>query len=207
MPVVKRYLAAFFFFSMGVQTVMLAAAEFAGKEIKKNVDGEWVPIGDAEMIIIILIIQLVAIAGAMLMARLSMKLGNLTVLMVTVVIWVCICITAYYTRTDIQFYFLAALVGLVMGGIQSMSRSTFSKMMPETKDTASYFSFYNMAEKLAIVIGLFSFGFIEHMTGNMRNSIFALAGFFIIGLLLLVYTEWTRRKEGMDNHFFKTHKP
>ncbi len=207
MPVVKRYLAAFFFFSMGVQTVMLAAAEFAGKEIKKNVAGEWVPIGDTEMIIIILIIQLVAIAGAMLMARLSMKLGNLIVLMMTVLLWIIICITAYFTRTDVQFYFLAALVGLVMGGIQSMSRSTFSKMMPETKDTASYFSFYNMAEKLAIVIGLFSFGFIEHMTGNMRNSIFALAGFFIIGLILLIYTEWTRKKEGMDNHFFKSTPP
>jgi UMF1 family MFS transporter len=203
MPILKRYLAAFFFYSMGVQTVMLAAAEFAGKEIKKNVDGAMVPLGDTEMIIIILIIQLVAIAGAMLMARLSIWIGNLRVLMLTVVIWIGICVTAYFTRTDTQFYFLAALVGLVMGGIQAMSRSTFSKMMPATEDTASYFSFFTMAERLAIVFGLFTFGFIEHMTGNMRNSIFALAGFFIIGLILLIYTEWTRNKIGVDNHFFK----
>lgn len=206
MPILKRYLAAFFFYSMGVQTVMLAAAEFAGKEIKKNVDGAMVPLGDTEMIIIILIIQLVAIAGAMLMARLSIWIGNLRVLMLTVLIWIGICITAYYTRTDTQFYFLAALVGLVMGGIQSMSRSTFSKMMPATKDTASYFSFFTMAERLAIVFGLFTFGFIEHMTGNMRNSIFALAIFFLAGLLLLILTEWTRKKEGIDAHILKPHQ-
>ena len=139
------------------------------------------------------------------MARLSIWIGNLRVLMLTVLIWIGICITAYYTRTDTQFYFLAALVGLVMGGIQSMSRSTFSKMMPATKDTASYFSFFTMAERLAIVFGLFTFGFIEHMTGNMRNSIFALAIFFLAGLLLLMLTEWTRRKEGIDAHILKAH--
>jgi UMF1 family MFS transporter len=205
MPILKRYLAAFFFYSMGVQTVMLAAAEFAGKEITKEVAGVKVPLGDTEMITIILIIQLVAIAGAMLMARLSIWIGNLWVLMLTVVIWIGICIAAYYTTTDIQFYGLAALVGLVMGGIQSMSRSTFSKMMPTTKDTASYFSFFTMAERLAIVFGLFSFGFIEHMTGNMRNSIFVLAIFFLVGLFLLILTEWTRKKGGIDAHVLKPH--
>lgn len=203
MPILKRYLAAFFFYSMGVQTVMLAAAEFAGKEIKTEVDGVMIPLGDVEMITIILIIQLVAIAGAMLMARLSLWIGNLRVLMLTVLIWIGVCIAAYYTRTDTQFYFLAALVGLVMGGIQSMSRSTFSKMMPATKDTASYFSFFTMAERLAIVIGLFTFGFIEHMTGNMRNSIFVLGIFFLAGLVLLMLTEWTRKKEGIDAHHLK----
>jgi UMF1 family MFS transporter len=85
-----------------------------------------------------------------------------------------------------QFYILAVLVGLVMGGIQSLSRSTYSKLIPEnTPDTASFFSFYDVSEKIAIVIGLFSFGYIEEITGNMRNSALTLSAFFLIGLLLL----------------------
>jgi UMF1 family MFS transporter len=184
LPLLKVYLLAFFFYSMGVQTVMLAAAEFAVKEIKQEVDGQMVNLGTGELITIILIIQLVAIAGATLMAGLSKYMGNVKVLLLTVLLWIGICAAAYVTYTATQFYLLAALVGLVMGGIQSMSRSTYSKIMPVTKDTASYFSFYNVAEKIAMSLGLFSFGLIEHLTGNMRNSIFALAVFFIIGFQL-----------------------
>jgi UMF1 family MFS transporter len=190
-PLLKRFLLSFFFYSMGVQTIMLAAELFAAKEIKKEVDGVWVGLDTAELIIIILLIQLIAIVGANLMARLSAVIGNIKVLMLTVGLWIGICMAAYFTYTAIPFYILAAVVGLVMGGIQSMSRSTFSKMMPETRDTASFFSFYNFVERIAIVIGLFSFGFIEEVTGSMRNSVFALAGFFVIGLILLA---WTNRR-------------
>lgn len=190
-PLLKRFLLSFFFYSMGVQTIMLAAELFAAKEIKKEVDGVWVGLDTAELIIIILLIQLIAIVGANLMARLSAVIGNIKVLMLTVGLWIGICMAAYITYTAIPFYILAAVVGLVMGGIQSMSRSTFSKMMPETRDTASFFSFYNFVERIAIVIGLFSFGFIEEVTGSMRNSVFALAGFFVIGLILLA---WTNRR-------------
>ena len=200
LPMIKMYLAAFFFYSMGVQTVMLAAAEFAVKEIKKDVNGVMVPLGDSELVTVVLIIQLVAIVGAVWMARLSNRLGNLKVLMITVSLWIGICTAAFYTRTDVQFYLLAAVVGLVMGGIQSMSRSTFAKMMPHTEDTASFFSFYNVSEKLGMSIGLFSFGLIEHVTGSMRNSIFALAGFFIAGLVLLVFTDRIRKQDGIDHH-------
>jgi UMF1 family MFS transporter len=188
MPVLKVYLLAFFFYSMGVMTVMLAAAEFAVKEIKMEVNGEWVNLGQTQLITIIILIQLVAVGGAILMARLSKIIGNIKVLILTVSLWIGICIAAYYTETANQFYLIAALVGLVMGGIQSMSRSTFSKMMPPTKDTASYFSFYNVAEKLAMALGLFSFGLIEHLTGNMRNSVFGLGIFFLIGLFFLLIT-------------------
>lgn len=188
MPLLKTFLAAFFFYSMGVQTVMLAAAEFGKKEIYKEVDGIKVPMETQDLIITILLIQLVAIAGAMLMARLSKAIGNIKVLMITVLLWIGICITAYYTQTATQFYLLAVMVGLVMGGIQSISRSTYSKLMPETKDTASFFSFYDVTEKIAIVIGMFSFGFIEHITGSMRNSIFALTAFFAVGFLFLIWT-------------------
>jgi len=188
LPTLKIFLWAFFFFSMGVQTVMLAAAEFAIKEITMTVDGVQVNLGQEQLIMIVVIIQLVAIVGAIMMSRLSRYIGNIRVLMLTVLLWIAICFAAYYTHTDKQFYILAAIVGLVMGGIQSMSRSTYSKMMPETKDTASFFGFYNVAEKLAMAIGIFSFGLIEDVTGSMRNAIFALALFFLIGFILLFIT-------------------
>jgi UMF1 family MFS transporter len=177
MPVLKSYLGAFFFYSMGVQTVMLAATLFGKKEIKLQTP---------QLIATILVIQLVAIAGAILMSRLSERFGNLKVLLFVVFIWIGVCIAAYFTTTAIEFYIVAAVVGLIMGGIQSLSRSTYSKLMPATHDTASFFSFYDVTEKLAIVIGMFSFGFIEQVTGSMRNSIISLIGFFAIGALILM---------------------
>lgn len=176
MPVLRTYLAAFFFYSMGVQTVMLAAAAFGAKELGLET---------SQLITTILIIQLVAIGGAYTMARLSERFGNLNVLIGVVLIWIGICIYAYFITTVVQFYIIATFVGLVMGGIQSLSRSTYSKLMPETKDTTSFFSFYDVTEKLAIVIGLFSFGFIEHITGSMRKSVLAVLVFFVIGGIIL----------------------
>ncbi len=177
MPVLKRYLSAFFFYSMGVQTVMLVATGFAAKVLH---------LADAELIATILIIQLVAIAGAALMSRLSSIYGNIKVLMGVVLIWIGVCIAAYLTQNKVQFYILAVVVGMVMGGIQSLSRSTYSKYLPQNiVDTAAYFSFYDVTEKLAIVIGLFTFGFVESLTNNMRNSALVLTIFFIVGLVLL----------------------
>ncbi|HTM65798.1 MAG TPA: MFS transporter [Flavipsychrobacter sp.] len=176
LAVLRTYLGAFFFYSMGVQTVMLAATIFGSKELK---------LGTSELISTILIIQLVAIAGAYIMAKLSQKFGNLKVLLLVVFIWILVCIYAYFITSAMQFYIVATVVGLVMGGIQSLSRSTYAKLMPATKDTASFFSFYDVTEKIAIVIGMFSFGFIEEVTGSMRNSILALISFFVIGIVIL----------------------
>ncbi len=186
MPRLKYFLLAFFFYSMGVQTIMLAAAGFAEKTLK---------LGTAKLIAIILIIQLVAIPGSMLMSYLSTKIGNVRVLIFVVVIWVGVCVGGYYVENEYQFYALAALVGLVMGGIQSLSRSTYSKFLPsDTNDTTSFFSFYDVTEKLAIVIGLFSFAYIEEITENIRYSIIALAGFFILGLLVLIFLQKIEKK-------------
>jgi UMF1 family MFS transporter len=184
MPVLKRFLRGFFFYSMGVQTVMLAATMFGSKMLGLN---------ETKLIITVVIIQLVAIIGAWGMSRLSAVYGNLKVLMGVVILWIIICIAAYYTAVlkengvDPEYYFygLAVAVGLVMGGIQSLSRSTYSKLMPETKDTASYFSYYDLTEKIAIVIGIFSFGFIEEKTGSMKTSVLSLIVFFVIGLIWL----------------------
>lgn len=178
-PVLKRFLRSFFFYSMGVQTVMYAAAIFGEKELHLE---------SSQLIITVLLIQLVAIGGAWIMARLSEKMGNLPVLMMSVLFWIGICAGAYFIHTAGQFYVIAVCVGFVMGGIQSLSRSTYSKLMPATDDTASYFSYYDVCEKLSIVIGTGMFGYIEALTGSMRNSIIFLIVFFISGFVLLVFT-------------------
>ncbi len=185
MPVLKRFLVSFLFYSMGVQTVMLVAIDFGIKELQ---------LPDTNLIITAVIIQVVAIAGAIGMSRLSAQWGNFQVLMLTVALWICLCIGGYFMQTEMHFYILAALVGLVMGGVQSLSRSTYAKLMPPTKDTASFFSFYDITEKFAIVIGLFAFGFIEGATGSMRNSILALVVFFVIGFILLWFTIQTSKR-------------
>jgi UMF1 family MFS transporter len=247
LAVLKRYLRGFFFYSMGVQTVMMAATLFGSKLLGLE---------DTQLIITVVLIQLVAIVGAVWMSRLSARYGNIRVLMGVVVFWIIICVAAFSTagmaehlkpfhdriselkqqkedltarksaavagitdpnarqatmatfdpedarvegelsrwRHDLaphqepieySFYALALAVGLVMGGIQSLSRSTYSKLMPETKDTASYFSYYDLTEKVAIVIGMFSFGFIEEMTGSMKNSLVFLILFFVLGFIWL----------------------
>ncbi len=244
MAVLKRYLRGFFFYSMGVQTVMMAATLFGSKLLGLE---------DTKLIVTIVLIQLIAIVGAVWMSRLSARYGNLRVLMGVIVLWICICVSAYKTagmaahlkpfhekiaalqqqkedllarqgqmtaldfdrqdamveaelsrwRLDLaphqepieySFYALALAVGLVMGGIQSLSRSTYSKLMPETKDTASYFSYYDLTEKIAIVIGMFSFGFIEEMTGSMKNSLVFLIVFFVIGLIWLYSAQLKQNK-------------
>jgi len=179
MPVLWLFLCAFFFYNMGVQTVMLIATNFGKEELALDT---------TVLIATVVIIQLVAIIGAFTMSRLSEKFGNCRVLMDVVLLWIVVCVYAYFFLTNKwQFFGVAAVVGLVMGGIQSLSRSTYSKLMPVTKDTASFFSFYDVTEKIAIVVGMFSFGFITQMTGSMRNSILALITFFVLGLVILLF--------------------
>lgn len=259
MAVLKRFLRGFFFYSMGVQTVMMAATLFGSKLLGLD---------EIKLIVTIVLIQLIAIVGAIFMSRLSKTYGNIRVLMGVVLFWILICVAAYWTAglaaplkpyhekiealqhlkerlkdrkayvlanaghtgsgpvdsailspkdaqtvlanidaaegkveaelsqweaalapkqgpIEYSFYLIALAVGLVMGGIQSLSRSTYSKLMPETKDTASYFSYFDLTEKIAIVIGMFSFGFIDDMTGSMKNSVIFLIIFFVIGLIWL----------------------
>jgi MFS transporter, UMF1 family len=186
MPVLKRFLTAFFFYSMGVQTVLLVAIDFGIKILNLE---------NVKLIITAVLLQVVAIIGALLMSRLSGRFGNIQVLIFTVILWVCACIGGYNIQTEMHFYIVASFVGLVMGGIQALSRATYAKLMPQTKDTASFFSFYDVTEKFAIVIGLFSFGIIEGLTKDMRNSILVLIIFFVLGLIFLLHTLYTQRKE------------
>jgi UMF1 family MFS transporter len=185
MPVLKRYLLAFFFYSMGVQTVMLAATNFGSKVLN---------LPSTNLIITVVLIQVVAIAGAFLMAKLSSIYGNLQVLIGVVIMWIGICIAGYLMQTEYHFYALATAVGLIMGGVQALSRSTYSKLMPVTEDTTSFFSFYDVTEKIAIVIGLTAFGYIEELTNNMRNSVLSLIVFFTLGLLWLLAALYKQNK-------------
>lgn len=189
----KRFLASFFTYSMGVQTIMLMAVSFAKDEIyiDVNQDGLRQPdepgMPDADLIVSILLLQFVGIAGSVLFSRMSGWIGNVKALGVAIFIWIGVCIGTYsLVYGPYGFYAVAAVVGLVMGGIQSLSRSTYSKFLPETEDHASYFSFYDVAEKAAIVVGTLSFGLINGLAGNMRTSILALILFFVVGFLLLL---------------------
>lgn len=178
----KRYLAAFFVYSTSLQTVMLVAAYFGEEEIKWGSDSDKT-IG---LIVSILLIQLVAIVGAILTARCSEIFGNLKTLFVINLIWGAICVYAFFIETPNQFYMVAGFVGMVMGGLQSLSRSTYSKFIPETDDTTSYFSFYGVTEKIAIVIGMVLFGVLDQVTGSMRTSILFFFVFFVLGAFMLL---------------------
>lgn len=170
------FLAGFFFTMMGLLTVMFMAATFGEKELHLT---------ESVLIPTILIIQLVGMMGSWLFARLSERIGNIQALLIAVTIWVFICFGAYLITNAAGFITAAFFIGIVMGGTQSLARSTYSKMIPETKDHTSFFSFYDVMEKLATVAGTFSFGFIEMITGSMRYSILAISVFFILGMVFL----------------------
>ncbi len=177
----KRYLAAFFVFSMAVQTIMLVAVYFGEEEIS------WADNSEKTMglIVSILVIQIVAILGAVLTSRASEKFGNIKTLISVNVIWMTMCFAAYFVVTPIQFYITAGVVGLVMGGIQALARSTYSKFLPETDDSTSFLYICDVAEKIGIVIGMVIFASIDQITGSMRNAIVFLFVFFLVGIILL----------------------
>ena len=181
LPTLKKYLVAFFFYNAGVQSVMYLATLFGTNELDMDTGA---------LILTVLIIQLVGIAGSYLFAYVSKLRGNKSSLLVMIVIWIGICIAAYFVATQNQFYALAFVVGMVMGGIRALSRATYSKLIPrDTEDTASYFSFFDVTFNLSIVFGTLAYGGIEHLTGSMRNSALALGLFFLIGMVVLIFTK------------------
>lgn len=177
----KKFLFSFFFYNMGVQTVMYMATIFGEKELK---------LPSSALITTILLLQIVAVGGSVAFSKLSERFGNKAALASLVIIWILVCAGAWFVYTEYEFYALAAVVGCIMGGIQSLSRSTYAKLIPaHTTDHAAFFSFYDVTDKAAIVLGTFSYGLIEAISGNMRTSILALATFFIVGLVMLFRLE------------------
>ncbi len=184
---ILRFLLAFFFYSAGVQTVIYLATVFAEKELAFE---------SAELISIVLLLQLVAIVGAYFFAWLSKKRGNKQALLVSISIWFFICLSAYFVDSKVLFYGIAALVGMVLGGIQSLSRSTYSKLLDDDEEElTSYFSFYDVLYYMSVVFGTFAFGIVDQLTENIRYSVLVLAFFFVIGFLILVKLDMTFPKE------------
>jgi UMF1 family MFS transporter len=173
----RLFLFSFFFYIMGVQTVMFMASTFGTKVLH---------LGQTQLMITVLLLEYIGIAGAFLFAWISARSGNISALLIAVGVWICICAGSYYIYTPLQFYVAAFFIGIVMGGIQSLSRSTYAKMMPRTQHDAGYFSFYDASEKVAMMLGLIMFGTLDHITGSMRNSIIAVGIWFVIGFLLLL---------------------
>ncbi len=174
---IKTFLAAFFCISAGAQTVIFLASIFAAEELGFET---------TELITVILLLQIIGVLGAYFFAWVSKKKGNIFALTIIAAIFVAICLAAYFVTVKSQFYIIAAFVGMVMGGVQSLSRSTYSKLIPEnTKDVTSYFSFYDVLEKIAIVAGTSMFAVINQITGGMRNSIVTLSLFFLVGIYFL----------------------
>lgn len=182
LAMLKRFLSGYFFYNMGVQTVMVVAVLFARNEIVwANENAK-----TTSLIVSILIIQFVGIAGSYIFSKLSLRFGNIPSLMLAVLIWIFICVFTYLVvRLPMHFYFVAFLVGFVMGGIQALSRSTYSKLLPETEDNTSFFSFYDAMEKLGMILGTVTFGLISEMVGGMRPSILSLIVYFILGFGIL----------------------
>ncbi|HEY9117778.1 MAG TPA: MFS transporter [Roseivirga sp.] len=181
LPEMQKFVLGFFFYNGGVQAVMYLASLFGAKELQMET---------AELILTVLIIQLVAIGGAYGFAHLSKLKGNIYSIIVMILIWIVVCILAFFVSTSFQFFGLAFLVGLIMGGIQALSRATFSKLIPkDTTDHASFFSFYDVTFNISIVFGTLAYGLVEHLTGSMRYSALALSLFFIVGLFLVKSTQ------------------
>lgn len=178
----RTFLFSFFFYIMGVQTVMFMASSFGEKEVH---------LGVTQLIITILLLQFLGILGAYLFSWLSKEIGNFKALTIAIVVWIFICLGSFFIQTATHFYIAAFFIGLVMGGIQSLSRSTYSKLIPQTENNAGYFSFYDVCEKLAMMFGLVMWGFLDDLTGSMRNSIIALFIWFVIGLGLML---WLQRR-------------
>ena len=178
--VIKKYLIAFFVYSSALQTVLLIAAYFGEQEVNWPKDEKTIG-----LIVSILLIQLIAMFGAMITSKLSEKFGNIQILILLNLIWALLCIGGYFITEPIEFYIAAAFVGLIMGGIQALSRSTFSKMIPETDNTTSYFSFFDVSQKISIVFGMTLFAFVDQITGSMRTSILVFVFIFLTGALLL----------------------
>ena len=185
----KRYLGAFFVFSMALQTVMLVAAYFGEQEISWSAEEK-----TTGLIVSILVIQIIAIFGALLSSKLANRWGNIKTLILLNAIWVSLCVSAYFIYEPVEFYIVAGFVGLCMGGIQSVARSTYSQLIPKTIDTTSYFSFYDVAEKVGIVIGMLMYATVDQITGSMRNAILFFVLFFLTGAVMLIRLERTNKE-------------
>jgi UMF1 family MFS transporter len=171
-----RFLGGYFFMNLGVQTIMYLAAVFGEVELEMD---------SVRLIATILILQLVAILGSLGFARVSLRMKPRNTLVLACLLWMVVCVWAFFVRTDLAFYGVAALVGLVMGGSQSMLRSTFTHFLPpEEHGKSTLYGFFDVLDKLSTVLGTLVFGLVNQLTGSMRLSALVLSVFFLLAALL-----------------------
>lgn len=179
-PLLRWFLLAYFFLIMGVQTVFYSATLFGKDELKMSAD---------LLIITMLVIQFVGALGAYSFAKLSDRIGHFKGLYIVAVVWFLVTFAAYFITNSTQYIAASFFIGLVMGGIQASTRSTYASLLPKTKDHASFFSFYDVMENVAIVIGTFTMGGLTAYYENLRSPILIIASFFIIGIIFLIFAQ------------------
>jgi len=177
-PETLKFLIAYLFYNDGIQTVIAISGTYAILELKLT---------EISLVFAILIVQITALIGALLLGRLSNSIGAKKVILLTLVIWTVMVIVTYALPAGQQnpYLVIAAGIGFVLGGSQALSRSLYSQVIPRSRE-AQYFSFYEISERGTSWLGTFAFGVAFGLTGSYRQSVLLIIAFFIVGGLLLL---------------------
>jgi UMF1 family MFS transporter len=177
-PETLKFLIAYLFYNDGIQTVIAISGTYAILELKLT---------EISLVIAILIVQITALSGALLLAKLSNRIGAKRVILITLLIWTLMVVITYGLPAGQQnpYLVIAAGIGFVLGGSQALSRSLYSQVIPRAQE-AQYFSFYEISERGTSWLGTLAFGIAFGLTGSYRQSVLLIIAFFVIGGLLLL---------------------
>ncbi len=173
------FLAAFMLYNDGIQTVLSVANLYGADELG---------LGYGALLGTLLMIQFVAIGGALFFSWLAGRIGTKQSIMLTLVVWSLAVSYAFFIETAMEFFILGGVIGIVLGGSQALSRSFYASMIP-AEASAEFFGFYSVFSKFSAIWGPFVFFFINQITGSSRNAIVSLIVFFVLGLALLYFVD------------------
>lgn len=180
------FLVAFMLYDDAIQTVISMASIYGTVELH---------LPTTALMLTLLLVQAVALVGALIFARLAGRIGARHAVMVTLVIWIGVVLYAYFIRTPAQFFVLGGLAGLVMGGSQALSRSLYGSMIP-VDASAEFYGFYTVFSKFSAIWGPFTFAAVKQVTGSSRLAIVSLVVLFVIGLALLSRVDEAKARAG-----------
>jgi UMF1 family MFS transporter len=192
-----KYLIGYLFYNDGIQTVISMASVFLAQElfVQRGMEAD-----QSFLIGIFLLVQFMAIFGALLFERVARWLGTKHAIVASLVVWSGIVIYAYrYLQTTTQAWFLAACIAIVMGGSQALSRSLFSRMIPAGRES-SFFGLYEISERGTSWMGPLVFGLIVSRTNSYRHAMVSLIVFFVVGLIVLLVTDTDRAIHEAGNY-------
>lgn len=178
------FLIAYLVYNDGIHTVSTMATIYGTQELG---------LSTTVLMVTLLAVQIIAIGGALVFSRIANLLGTKRTIMLTLLLWSGVVTYAYFTQTATEFFLLGAVVGLVLGGSQALSRSFYGAMIPE-EASAEFYGFYSVFSKFSATFGPLTFAFIAQVTGNARLSIISLMVFFIVGLVLLGFVDEEKAK-------------